>query len=167
MILPFSTQLNGKETFFVEKISKSIKSILFKKREGFPHECVPSNFNFIEYCHCHPKLHTIRDDKTNRWKVGNKIDFYINVRQKNMFRFAPVLPVVSVQEVFMTYAFNDVIQISIDGKELFSYTERLEFAINDGFDNWEDFFNFFYPRIKESKEHFYKGKLIHWTNLKY
>ena len=32
MILSFSTQLNGKPTYFVEKISKSVKSILFSKK---------------------------------------------------------------------------------------------------------------------------------------
>ncbi|OXA76380.1 hypothetical protein B0A58_07345 [Flavobacterium branchiophilum NBRC 15030 = ATCC 35035] len=45
------------------------------------------------------KIHTIREDKNDRWKVGNKIDFFINARQKNMFRFAPVLPVVNTQKI--------------------------------------------------------------------
>jgi len=67
----------------------------------------------------------------------------------------------------MTYAFNDVIQISINGRELFGYNERLEFAINDGFDSWEDFFNYFYPKIKASPQGIYKPKLIHWTDKKY
>ena len=84
-----------------------------------------------------------------------------------MFRFAPKLPVVSTQEVLMTYYHSDIIQISIDGRELFGYIERLEFAINDGFDNWEDFFNYFYPKIKAAPKEVYKPKLIHWTDLRY
>ena len=62
---------------------------------------------------------------------------------------------------------SDIIQISVDDRELFSYTERMEFAINDGFDSWKDFFNYFYPKIKESPQEVYKLKLIHWTDLKY
>ncbi|HFG0564502.1 MULTISPECIES: hypothetical protein [Flavobacteriaceae] len=84
-----------------------------------------------------------------------------------MFRFAPRVPVVSTQEVFMTHYHSDIIQITIDDKELVSYAERLKFAINDGFDNWEDFFKFFYPKIKSAPEELYKPKLIHWTDLRY
>lgn len=168
MILPFSTQLNGKPTYFVERIHKcfSLKEIYMIAGLD-PSVHYPKDYNFVAKDKLSPKLHTIREDKNDRWKAGKKIDFFINCRQKNMFRFAPVLPVVSVQEVFMTYAFNNVIQISIDGRELFSYTERLEFAINDGFDSWDDFFSYFYPKIKASPQEIYKPKLIHWTDLKY
>ena len=114
-----------------------------------------------------PKLHTIREDKTDRWKVGMKIDFFINVRKKDMFRFAPVLTVVSVQEVYMSYRSNDLIQISVNERELFGFNERLEFAQNDGFDTWEDFFNYFYPQIKATPNNFLKMKLIHWTDKQY
>lgn len=167
MILGFSTKLNGKETFFVEKTHKcfSLKEIYMKA--GLCEDFYPNGYNYYIKGKCLPKLHTIRDDPNNRWHRDIMIDFFINVRKKNMFRFAPKLPVVSTQEVFMTYSHSDLIQISIDGRELFSYTERLEFAINDGFDNWEDFFNYFYSKIKASKDGFYKAKLIHWTHLKY
>lgn len=164
MILPFSTQLNGKQTFFVEKIHSGLlqNDLMENFNLGYDH-----NFDLDKLSSCEPKLHTLRDDLNDRWHKGVMIDFFINVRQKSMFRFAPRLPVVSTQEVFMTYRHSDIIQISIDGRELFSYTEKLEFAINDGFDNWEDFFEFFYPKIKESAKGFYKPKLIHWTDLKY
>lgn len=167
MILGFSTQLNGKETFFVEKIQTALRLPYFKDSVGFSEQHVPPRMNFYVKSKCKPKLHTIREDKNNRWEVGTMIDFFINVRKKDMFRFAPKVPVVSTQEVLMTYYHSDVIQISIDGRELFSYTERLEFAINDGFDCWEDFFNFFYPKIKLAKKECYTVKLIHWTDLKY
>ncbi len=168
MILPFSTQLNGKPSYFVERIHKGFRlKELNMKAAIDPREHYPPNYNYVAKDKVAPKLHTIREDKNDRWKVGTKIDFFINCRQKNMFRFAPVILVVSVQEVFMTYAFNDVIQISIDGRELCTYTQRLNFAINDGFDNWEDFFNYFYPKIKVSEKQFFKGKIIHWTDLRY
>ena len=167
MILPFSTKINGKETFFVEKIQVALRLPFFKDSVGFHEGFVPPNFNFYVKSKCKPKLHTLRDDINDRWHAGIMIDYFINVRQKNMFRFAPKVPVVSTQEVFMTYAFNDVIEITIGDKYLMSYTERLEFAINDGFDNWEDFFNYFYPKIKAAPGELYKPKLIHWTDLRY
>ena len=166
MILPFSTQLNGKPTYFVEKIQAGlVQEQRFKEFNILDFE--PENFDFDYFLNCIPKIHTIREDKNDRWKAGTKIDFFINCRQPSMFRFAPVLPVVSVQEVLMTYYHSDIIQISVDGRELFSYIERTEFAINDGFDSWEDFFNYFYPKIKASPQDAYKPKLIHWTDLKY
>lgn len=171
MILPFSTKINGKPTYFVEKIwrgllNKNFNLLAYHRfKNNAADEGVIDDWNWKE--DLNPKIHTIREDKNNRWKVGTKIDFFINCRQKNMFRFAPVLSVVSVQKVLMTYAFNDVIQISVDDKELFSYIDRLEFAQNDGFDTWEDFFNFFYSKIKESPKQIFKGKLIHWTGHEY
>ncbi|WP_348814086.1 hypothetical protein [Flavobacterium maritimum] len=164
MILGFSTHLNGKPTYFVEKIHSGLlqNNLMQGFDLGYSHD-----FDIDKLSSCQPKLHTLRDDLNDRWHVGMMIDFFINVRTKKMFRFAPKLSVLSTQEVFMTYAYSDLIQISIDGRELFSYTERLEFAINDGFDCWEDFFNYFYPKIKAAKKECYKPKLIHWTDLKY
>lgn len=177
MILPFSTQLNGKPTYFVEKILRGILNehshkglglaeCIYQSGEALKYQNVDDIFTLIEN-KVKPKLHTIREDKNDRWKAGTKIDFFINCRQPTMFRFAPVLPVVHVQELLMTYYHSDIIQISVDGRELFSYIERAEFAINDGFDSWQDFFNYFYPKIKASPQGVYKPKLIHWTDLKY
>lgn len=167
MILGFSTQLNGKPTYFVEKIQTALRLPFFNNSVGFSPEHVPPNMNFYVKSKCKPKLHTLRDDPKDRWQAGMMIDFFINVRTKKMFRFAPKIPVIDTQQVLMTYAFNDVIQISIDDRELFGHHERLEFAINDGFDNWEDFFNYFLPKIKAAPKGVYTAKLIHWTDLKY
>lgn len=114
-----------------------------------------------------PKLHTIREDKNDRWKTGTKIDFFINCRQKSMFRFAPVLPVVRTQKIYMSYAYNDIIEISIGSRQLHNQEEILEFVNNDGFDEWEDFFDYFYPIIKATEDNWFEGKLIHWTDFKY
>ena len=106
------------------------------------------------------KIHTIREDKNERWKVGTKIDFFINVRQKNMFRFAPVLPVVSTQDIEIEYTGSGVYNawVFINGK-LMNEKNLLEFAQNDGFDTIEDFFAYF------NKD--YTGKIIHWTDKRY
>jgi len=167
MILPFSTKINGKETFFVEKIQVALRLPFFKDSVGFHEGFVPPNFNFYVKSKCKPKLHTLRDDINDRWHRGIMIDYFINVRQKNMFRFAPKVPVISTQQVYMTYAWGNIIEISIGSKQLVSHYEREQFAINDGFDNWEDFFNYFYPKIKAAPGELYKPKLIHWTDLRY
>ncbi|MBA4133367.1 MAG: hypothetical protein C0525_01455 [Flavobacterium sp.] len=180
MILPFSTQLNGKPTYFVEKIwaalecqfaettTKCIKYIF--PPEYF--ECLDKGFkNTTEF---RPKIHTIREDKKNRWKPGVMIDFFINARQKNMFRFAPRIPVVSVQKIEIEYILNlrpDVFThlgqrkdhyypiIHIDDKTLFDDGIIAFLAINDGFDDGEDFFEYFNTD--------YTGKIIHWTDKRY
>jgi hypothetical protein len=179
MILPFSTQINGKETLFVEKILKCLLTEYEKTDRADLIGTINCVYDYERFLNnekinvwqnlgnSKPKLHTLRDDINDRWHKGIIIDFFINVRQKNMFRFAPKVPVISTQQVLMTYTFNDLIQISVDDKELFSYIDRLEFAQNDGFDTWEDFFNYFYPKIKAAPKELYKPKLIHWTDFKY
>jgi hypothetical protein len=177
MILPFSTQIKGKPTYFVEKILKGLY-VEADLKNNLIFGCHVSKFitdyslfineqrkSIHDTVSCiKPKLHTIRDDANDRWHKDVMIDFYINCRQKNMFRFAPRIPCVSTQEVFMTYAFNGIIEISVDDTYI---NDRLAFAQNDGFDTWEDFFNYFYPKIKANPNLFYKGKIIHWTDLRY
>ncbi|MDN3673096.1 hypothetical protein QWY99_08555 [Flavobacterium branchiarum] len=167
MILGFSTKINNKPTCFVERIHQALRLPFFKDSVPFNSQHCNKDFDYVMFPLLRPKLHTIREDKNDRWKSGMKIDFFINVRQKDMFRFAPVMKVVSVQDVYMSYRSNDVIQISVDDKELFVFSERLEFAQNDGFDTWEDFFDYFYPQIKATPDNFLKMKLIHWTDKKY
>jgi hypothetical protein len=176
MILPFSTQLNGKPTYFVERIWEGLLLHYFQDEEEYVQfmnnhkERFGTNWDWFpdeDQRLTNPKIHTIREDKNNRWKPGTMIDFFINCRQKNMFRFAPQFSVVSVQEIFMTYYHSDVIKISVNERELFGHHERLELALNDGFDTWEDFFNYFYPIIQKSEDKCFTGKIIHWTDFKY
>jgi hypothetical protein len=168
MILGFITQLNDKPTYFVEKIWETIlqKGIQITMNEFIElgRKALPKNYIVGTY---KQKLHTIREDKKDRWQVGTKIDFFINCRQKDMFRFAPVLPVVSVQKVEIIWiGFSDSFRpwVRIDGKSIYTIDQidsnkMLELAHNDGFDSIEDFFAYF-------NEDF-TGKLIHWTDLKY
>ena len=188
MILPFSTQLNGKPTYFVEKILRGILNehshkglglaeCIYQSGEALKYQNVDDIFTVIEN-KVKPKLHTIREDKNDRWKAGTKIDFFINCRQPTMFRFAPVLPVVSTQkiEIVNSGGILNYASIYIDG-ELFlnnynphqvikgvkSDDEKeekiIKLAQNDGFDTIEDFLAYF------NKD--FKGKIIHWTDLRY
>ncbi len=182
MILPFSTQLNGKPTYFVEKIITALtfnKLISFDKANNLLEDKLIKFDRTVIHT---PKLHTIREDKKNRWRVGTKIDFFINVRQPNMFRFAPVLPVVSTQKIEFIWKentenhtclgtkFDRICTIKIDDRfygdaYLFngsvvssSYTIPT-FANNDGFDTPDELFAYFNKN--------FKGKIIHWTDLRY
>lgn len=86
-----------------------------------------------------------------------------------MFRFAPVLQVVSVQKVHIEWkpeahkGLSPLVWVDdtvfYDHFFGFGFNEMLQLAQNDGFDTIEDFFAYF-------NEDFY-GKIIHWTDLRY
>lgn len=166
MILSFKTKINGKPTYFMEKIWAGLEEI-----------CDANNFCIDQFhkgllltayddsIDREPKLHTIRKDEKNRWKSGVLIDFFINARQKNMFRFAPRIPLISRQTVFMTYLphLGNGFEVSIDGRQI-DNSELEQLAINDGFDRVEDFANYF---ISEMEENQCSMKILHWTDLRY
>lgn len=112
------------------------------------------------------KIHTIRQDKSNRWKKGKDIHFATGVRTKNYNCFKEG-KVISTQRIFMTYAHNYIIEITIGDRYIYSFQEKENIAKNDGFANWEAFFNYFYPVITNSEDECFSGKIIHWTDFKY
>lgn len=160
MILSFSTKLNGKETYFVEKIWQSFPDEFTidnfdKYFNGFCELVYDFNCDAIDFL---PKNHTIREDKNNRWKSGVNIDFFINARTKNMFRFAPTIPVVSTQKIEFKEIDQESYVILIDGKT--ATQNQIEMlAVNDGFDSTKEFLEYFPIG--------FTGKIIHWTDLKY
>jgi hypothetical protein len=170
MILGYSTIIDKKETHFVDKIWSG----LIKNELAFPEQIKQFESDYLIKTlkelginiDATPKLHTIREDGKNRWKVGTKIDFFINSRKQDMFRFAPTLPVVSIQDIMITRNKSGKAMVFIDGKIFYLQDWSLEqnykmlhFAKNDGFDTSEDFFEYFNTD--------FNGKIIHWTNLKY
>lgn len=177
MIVGFSTKfpkgkgnLSGKKTMFPEKIWKGILLKLDKEMKALGESF--ENYRLNKFYHIDgryngtPKLHTMRGDEKNRWKVGMKIHFNIGVRTKNMFRFAPILTVKSIQKVQIKfiptnngmYIDGISVYVYVDDRKL-SGNEIKKLAINDGFDSLEDFFEWFNQD--------FNGKIIHWTNLKY
>lgn len=99
------------------------------------------------------KIHTIREDKHNRWKPGMKIHFWMhnprNVK-KNPYQFGE-------GEV------STVIYIRLTDESVFTRFGGnpwpLNFAKNDGFDS-----------IEEMKAYFklpFEGRIIYWTNCKW
>lgn len=183
-ILNFMLTLPGKEkkqTRFPEKIWQSFPDdFTAEKFDLFdPDSIYDFSLDAVELA---PKLHTIRKDQYNRWKPGMMIDFYINARRKCAFRFAPRVPVKSLQKITFTWkdstsfshflgtAIDRVCVIEVDGRfygdayfyqgKLVSGTYTLEpLATNDGFDTVQEFFDWFHED--------FSGKIIHWTDLKY
>lgn len=198
MILSFSTQLDGKPTYFPEKIITGLyleKMISKDKaRELFyPNallKIIPAEYHgvkgyvsipivkFDNSIDHQPKIHTIREDKTERWKPGIMIDFFINARQVTMFRFAPRIPVISVQEIFMTSR-GSMLEITvakqgsyIGGEDFYvDAVTQGQLATNDGFSKYDDFRNYFLSVIeangKATGNYWFSGKIIHWTNFNY
>jgi len=125
----------------------------------------------------YPKIHTIRNDKNNRWKVGSKIHPVINNRTKNRFQFTPTLEVKGIQRIEIEWTDLG----SLLGREALIYIDNIKcvgkyseidkyhydfpgqslqnLALNDGFESVEQFFSWF------NKD--FNGKIIHWTNLTY
>lgn len=135
MLLGFSTQYpDGTNNYFPNKIMA----------------CFNRNYIIQGY---KPKLHTVRKDETGRWNNRKTIHFATGIRTKNCDVFFQE-KCTGVQRIIII---PDE-KIIIDGREL-SEQEKKDFAVNDGFDNLEQFFSWF-------TEHF-KGKLIHWTDKRY
>ena len=166
MILPFSHQINGKQTFFAEKILKMYSlneydagnTIDFWELSELNKNDKSQYKNYINYP---AKLHTIRTDEKNRWKSGNKIHCVYHNRSKKQFQFCPTFHCKSVQKIEIVH--NSVnlhgqTAIYIDDK-LISCEIQNQLIINDGFETIEDFSNWF-------KSDFV-GKIIHFTDLHY
>lgn len=123
------------------------------------------------------KKQTIREDKTNRWKVGNAIHFATGVRTKNykQFAFGTVEKIIPIMiQYARIYKHTDlsnccIVKVSnthyasvalyVDGiwKDL-AYKQLNQLAIDDGFDTIENFFNWF------DKD--FDGKIITWNEFK-
>ena len=153
MTLSFKQKFkNGSKTYFVEKILKGLEEKLSLDIKEYK-ESFSNRFNEALELSKPPKIHTIREDKKNRWRRGNKIHFVVNNRTKNRFQFAPILEAQSIQIIEIRGGL-----IYVDNKQL-NESEINSLAINDGFKSVEDFFKWFQSD--------FTGKIIHWSNLKY
>lgn len=173
MNLGFMTKWkNGEPTYFVEKIFEGLTVNKLIPEEDFDlwYDAI-ENYGIDLNFKSHPKTHTIREDKKDRWRAGNKIHFVINNRQPNRFQFAPVIECKGVQTIeFFFYRLNTAfehLQIKIDGRYL-SEQEMIDLALNDGFKSLSHFYDYFLTGWNgEDDEYYKKMKLIHWTNKIY
>jgi len=177
MTLSFSTVINGKPNYFIEKIWKGLVDNKIENNVQLGYYAGNYHNKFGKFWDTTieemlfnddlaPKLHTIRRDEHNLWGAGCDIHFVINSRTKNRFQFAPVIKCVSVQEIVIKQNHGKP-SVYIDGRDIYEWDCEIEngypalkqLANNDGFDSVEDFFAYF------NKD--FTGKIIHWTDLKY
>jgi|ERR1051325_7766877 hypothetical protein len=172
MTLSFSTDLNGKPTYFVEKIWKWLydsdnKDFLYNAYhyEIRYQELIPCQYVEAENIHSHkPKLHTIRKDEGNRWKAGNLIHPVINNRTADRFQFANEFECMGTQKFKITWfeciddGEDELWEIEVNDRVL-NLAECIMLAVNDGFEGLTDFLEYF--------NRDFDGKIIHWTSLKY
>lgn len=111
------------------------------------------------------KIHTVREDKPGRWKPGLTMHMATGTRTKNYNCFKEEV-CQATQRVFMTYDQGEL-EITVGTTHLWGYDERNDFAVNDGFKNWEDFEAWWVPILKKKPGMEYEGKCIHWTSHRY
>lgn len=170
MILGFKTKTDdGKPTLFPEKVLDGLMRNNWIKVVDWWEIMKDSPYGQMAVGTFTPKLHSMREDIHDKWKADRMIDFFIGVRTKQAYRFAPRVPVVSVQKVEfertewttrLCYEMEDgrIFQVRVDGR-LLTRGKIKQLAINDGFETVEAFFNWFGAG--------WIGKIIHWTNLRY
>lgn len=117
---------------------------------------------FIEPILNGSKIHTIREDKHDRWEAGNKIHFATGTRTKNYNQFHEGT-CFGVEEIKIRYPVmpgwtrRDPV-VTVHGEVLSN--EKIEIlAKNDGFGSIDEFFAWF--------DSDFKGKIIHWTEFRY
>jgi hypothetical protein len=114
------------------------------------------------------KLHTMREDAHDRWHEGRKIQHAHGVRTKSFDNFHNN-ECTGTQRIYIgktkgyknhQYWFynGNRYGVIVDKKRLNSFAIA-HLAYNDGFDSVDDFFRWF--------QNGFKGKIIHWTPLKY
>jgi uncharacterized protein YqfB (UPF0267 family) len=104
------------------------------------------------------KKHTIREDSHSRWKTGMKMHMATGVRTKKYHQFNEET-VKSIQEIeIITFEFAEETIVRIDGQSLRTKEIR-QLAQNDGFESLFDFYVWFING--------FRGKIIHWTDLRY
>lgn len=167
MQLNFKTHIKGKANYFVYKILFGLyyNSIIHRyKKVFFEKEYYARTLENIPVFKI-KKIHTIREDKNNRFKPGTKLQLVIFPYQKGKrLQFAPTIVCTSTQQIIIKYFYNgkteqfDLPTVLIDCKEI-KGKQLLALANNDGFDTVEDFFAYFKTD--------FTGKIIHWTNFKY
>lgn len=131
---------------------------------------LPFKEQFREPIKAGTKKHSIREDKSRRWQKGHIIHFATGVRTKNYEQFHEAI-CTGVQDIEIKYTdMRGAVEIYIDGEQ-FGLWHRfmpeksvnpekvLQLARNDGFESVKDFLSWF--------QRDFKGRIIHWTDLKY
>ena len=110
------------------------------------------------------KIHTIREDKNNRWVPGMVIHFATGVRTKDYQQFwyghCQGIQRISITNARIDHELTHTVYVN---DRLLSVAEVGELAKNDGFDNIDEFLEWF---MKDG-DIIFLGKIIHWTGKRY
>ena len=103
------------------------------------------------------KRHTIRDKRKKPFKPGDRLDCYVNPRQKSM-RLMGRWPCTRVQDIRITRRKGkaQLAEIFIDSQWL-TFDEREALARADGFPNFATMMQFWTSRLP------FHGDMIHWN----
>ena len=125
--------------------------------------------SFVEKILDGSKMHSIREDMDDQWASGLKIQFVTGDNPEDYKQFSSGT-CTSVQIIEISRSGGDQMQVKVDGKALCIDEIKL-LAANDGFDTLRDLFDFIVPidttQALQLQKNKFKGKLIHWTDLKY
>lgn len=99
------------------------------------------------------KIHTMRYDVNDRWRFGILIQHAHGQRTKQYECFANGM-CTATQRV--TILINNLGRSILIGDRALNYQQQKKFALNDGFDNLEDFWRYF--------DKSGTLKLVHWTD---
>jgi hypothetical protein len=111
------------------------------------------------------KIHSLREDRDGRYTVGATM-YLTTGAGTEAYRCLKKVLCTGTQKVLILYGnggycdafvYQDV-RVIVDDREL-SHREVKQLAINDGFDSIDSFFRWFYKD--------FKGKIVHWTMLRY
>ncbi len=126
---------------------------------------------FVPKIQAGTKIHTLRDDPADRWKLGNKIHMATGIRTPKYNCFNDTHNCKSTQMVTLGYDSEGEFYIQVfNGQTLAAELHGVEqeiFAKNDGFDSLEDLKAWFDPEIQANEGTYTHKKLIHWTDYKY
>lgn len=110
--------------------------------------------NAIEKIEKGIKIHTIRDDEKERFKVGMILDHSTGVRTKKFKKHITN----SCKRIDRIYIDPRTKSIKLNGIELTDFEKQL-IIVNDGFDSVQDFWDWF--KVPKHR------RLIQWTDFKY
>ena len=120
-----------------------------------------SKTEFVEAITAGTKIHTIREDKTERWKKGRTIQFWKgnprNVKSKP-YQFGTGI-CTKTASIEIDFWIEQISIYSIDFEKIINFENLDQFAKNDGFDNWD-----FMKEWFQDKGHYslFKGKIIYF-----
>lgn len=110
------------------------------------------------------KIHTIREDKNNRWAPENIIHMATGVRTKNYNQFClakcTYIQTIKIQHSAKLDIYIDGLLVDEYGIGFIAFLDML--SKNDGFKTRGEFFK--WPAWNKKT---FEGKIIHWTNFKY